>query len=355
MLLVTLVSLVSTRKIEFPILFWAPWFLYIVVYLINDFSYLGLQLTLQYTLPLLIGIVTSGISYKTVDLQWLFKGFRRLCIAIYVLFIIGYFFRGGYGPSVAATAMLFSVAVSLLTGLFFITKEKKYLLYVGILFLVPVFEVTRMGIAATAAVFILHFANHNIRGKVFFGLLGALIFFAIFNSKSFQGKTFKSGKGELRDLTFNYYENPNIKSSGRLSWRKALEPGLKAEPFWGNGPRSDNEQLSKISKRTHGEAHNDYLSVRYNYGYAGLFLLLTGFIFGFISLYRLSRKFIRNDIIWLLSTSALTLFISFIMFMYTDNILKYTIYFPNYFFALIGIVYSFKRDEDFSRDTAFQQ
>jgi hypothetical protein len=26
--------------------------------------------------------------------------------------------------------------------------------------------------------------------------------------------------------------------------------------------------------------------------------------------------------------------------MYSDNILKYTIYFPNYFFALIGILYS---------------
>ena len=42
------------------------------------------------------------------------------------------------------------------------------------------------------------------------------------------------------------------------------------------------------------------------------------------------------------------------MFMYTDNILKYTIYFPNYFFAMIGIVYSLKRDEDLGSDTALQ-
>jgi hypothetical protein len=50
----------------------------------------------------------------------------------------------------------------------------------------------------------------------------------------------------------------------------------------------------------------------------------------------------------LISTSTLSLFICFSMFMYTDNILKYTIFFPNYFFALIGITYSLRKDEDLS-------
>ena len=62
MLLVTLINLFITRSIEFPILFWLPWVLYMVVYLIIDFSFLGLQLTLQYTLPILIGVVASGFS-----------------------------------------------------------------------------------------------------------------------------------------------------------------------------------------------------------------------------------------------------------------------------------------------------
>jgi hypothetical protein len=352
MLLFTLITIIDLKYVEFPALTWAPWFLYILFSIIKNFSFLGLQLTLQYTLPLIIGIITSGIRYSADDLKWLFKWFMRLCISIYLLFIIGYFFRGGYGPSVAATIMLFSVAVSLLAGLYFITKEKKYLLFLILFFLVPVIEVTRMGIAATATVFILHFANNNLRTKIIFGILGGLILLTVFNSKSFQEKTFKRGEGKINELTFDYYENPNIKSSGRVSWRKALDPGLKAEPVWGNGPRADNEQLIKISKQRSGEAHNDYLAVRYNYGYVGLGLLVTGFVLTFISLYRISRKFKQNEIIWLLSTSALTLFFSFLMFMYTDNILKYTIYFPNYFFAIIGIVYSLKRDENFSGNAA---
>ena len=63
-----------------------------------------------------------------------------------------------------------------------------------------------------------------------------------------------------------------IKSSGRISWKKALDPGLRAAPVWGNGPRADNKFLTKITKRRGGEAHNDYLSVRFNYGYVGLAL-----------------------------------------------------------------------------------
>ncbi len=348
MLLITLITMVNLKYIEFPVLFWVLWFLYIGFSIANDFSFIGLQLTLQYTLPLLVGVVTSGIDYSTGDIKWLFKGFIRLCISIYIMFIIGYFFRGGYGPSIAATAMLFSVPVSLLAGLYFIKRKKKYLLYIILLFLIPVIEMTRTGVAAIAAVFILHFSNNNLKNKILFGLFGTLILFLFFNSKSFQEKTFKRGEGRINDLTLEYYTNPNIKTSGRVSWRKALDPGLKAEPVWGNGPRADNEKLSKITKRKSGEAHNDYLAVRYNYGYVGLALLLTGFLLTFVSLYRISQKYKRNDLIWLLSTSALTLFISFLMFMYTDNILKYTIYFPNYFFALIGITYSLKRDENFS-------
>ncbi len=319
-----------------------------------DFSFLGLQLTLQYILPILIGIVASGFSYNYDNLNWFFKRFMNLCIAIFILFVLAYFFRIGHGPSSATSVMLFSFTVSLLSALYFIMKQSKYLWYIIILFLIPFFELTRTGIAATAAVFVLHFANGNIRSKIIFGIVGVMVLFIIFNTKRFQEETFKGGSGTINDITFNYYENPKIKSSGRVTWKLALEPGLKASPVWGNGPRADNKPITKITRLRYGEAHNDYMAVRYNYGYVGLSLLLTGFFLTFVSLYRISRKYKRNDIIWLLSTSALTLFISFLMFMYTDNILKYTIYFPDYFFALIGAVYSLKKDEDLSSYTVVQ-
>jgi len=348
LLLATLPNLLKTRSLSFPIIFWLPWILYMFVYLALAFSLLGLQLTLQYTLPVLVGVVASGFSYTLEDLEWLFKWFVRLCFAVYSMFLSGYLFRGGYTPAAGATPMLLTVALSLLASFWFLTKEKRYLFYAGIIFLAPIVDITRMGIVVMSAVFILHFANRNLLGKIIYGLLGLLVLLIVFNTKGFQEKTFYNVPGKLSDLALNYYDNPNINSSGRSSWKMALEPGLKAEPLWGNGPRADNYYLTLVTGQRVTEAHNDYLSVRFNYGYVGLALLLLAFLLNFISLYRKSLKYIEDDFIFLLSTSSLTLFFGFLMFMYSDNILKYTIYFPNYFFALIGIVYSLIRDEDFS-------
>jgi O-antigen ligase len=138
-----------------------------------------------------------------------------------------------------------------------------------------------------------------------------------------------------------------VNNNGRTSWKKALDPGLIASPFLGNGPRADLMVLNTISDGKMNEAHNDYLSVRYNYGYVGLTILLFGFIVTFIHLFRLSKSHYNDDYVWMLSTSSLTLFLGFFLFMYSDNILKYTIFFPNLFFAMIGIIYSIKENENF--------
>lgn len=354
MLIVTVLNLFNTRSLNFPVWFWLPWSLYIIIYLIMDFSLLGLQLTFQYTLPILIGIVASGLSCKEEDLHWLFRWFMILTGLIYAFFLYANVFGSGYTPGMSTMPMLFSISISLLAALFFITRREKYIFYLILLFIAPVVELTRTGIIATAAVFILHFANESLKNKILFGALGVSAFLIVFHSQPFQEKTFYSGQGTLSDMTSNYYDNPDIRSSGRISWKNALEPGLKAEPVWGNGPRADYAYLTKITKNRGGEAHNDYLSVRFNYGYVGLALLMFGFIASFISLFILSKRYKDNWYLWLISTSSLTLFFAFLMFMYTDNILKYTIYFPNYFFAIIGIVYSLRRDEDLSSDTALQ-
>jgi hypothetical protein len=270
------------------------------------------------------------------------------------MFFYGYLFRGGFTPAAAALPMLLSIALSLFCALYFTTGKVIYLVYAAIIFVAPVIDVTRMGIAAMAAVFVLHFANTDVIRKFVYGLLGLIAILLVFNSREFQKKTFYGGTGTLNELTFNYYENPNINSSGRLSLKLALKPGLDAAPIWGNGPRADNKELIMVTGSASGEAHNDYMSVRYNYGNVGLGLLLAGFLFNFISLYRISQRAVENIILWLLTVSTMTLFISFLMFMYSDNILKYTIYFPNYFFAMIGIIYSIQKNENFSSYTVIQ-
>ena len=339
MLLVTFIHLLRCPVITLPVWTWIPWMVYLIGYIVFDFSFLGLQLTLQYLLPILIGCVASSFIFSEEKLDWLFKWFTRLCMTVTGMFAIGYLFRGGYTPAAAATPMLLSIAASLLIGLYFITGKSKYLIYFGLFFLVPVIDVTRMAIAVFLVILVFHFANRRIAGKIIFGFLGLALLILVFHSDSFQKKTFYSGRGNITDVTFNYYDNTILNNNGRTSWKMALEPGLKKEPLWGNGPRADIFALYRISNNQNGEAHNDYLSVRYNYGYVGLVLLLFGFTATFLDIYRRLKR--KNELFdCLLGTSILTLFVSFLMFMYSDNILKYTIYFPNLFFALVGIFYS---------------
>lgn len=340
MLAVTLYLLATLRRITFPVWTWLPWAAYLMVYVVYDFSFLGLQLTLQYLLPILVGATASGLTYSPEKLKWMFKWFSRLCAGVIVLSFF-YLSTRGFVPASAATPMMLSVAVSLVVGLYFLTREIRYLIFFGLLFLEPVIDVTRMAIASFLAIFVLHFANNRIGGKLIYGLVGLLLVVAVFNTQGFQEKTFGERKGKLSDLSVNYYDNENINTNGRSSWRMALEPGLKARPTWGNGPRADNVKLKEITGLDAGEAHDDYLAVRYNYGNAGLGLLLFGFCSSFLVLYRVMKQMPN---VWghLVATSALTLYFSFLMFMYSDNILKYTIYFPNLFFAMMGIVYSIR-------------
>jgi hypothetical protein len=195
--MVSLINLSLTKSVSFPVFFWLPWVLYMIGYLFVEYSFLGLQLTLQYTLPLIIGVVASGFTYSVVELNWLFMWFIRLCTFVFVLFLYGYLFRSGYTPAAAETPMLLSIALSLFCALYFTTGKFLYLVYSAIIFFAPVIDVSRMGIAAMAAVFVLHFANTDVIKKIVYGFLGLVVILLVFNSKGFQEKTFFTGSGTL--------------------------------------------------------------------------------------------------------------------------------------------------------------
>jgi O-antigen ligase len=344
MLICTLFQFQAIGTLRFPWKFWMPWAVYMAGYLIYDYSFLGLQLTCQYLLPVMIGLVASSFTYDQNSFQWIFRRFFWLCLVIFVLFVLWQLFRG-FTPAAAATPMLLSVMVSIVTALYYIYRKTMFLLAYGILLLVPLISLTRMGIAVFIAVFALHVANRRIKTKILGGLISSVLVILVFNSSAFQEKTFYSGSGKLSDIELNYYESQELDTSGRSFYYKVLKSGLEKFPVFGNGPRADNEVLTIITGMRAGEAHNDYLSVMYNYGFVGLALLLGGFGMTFLRLRSLLKKetqYLR----YVLITSTMTLFGAFAMFMYTDNILKYTIYFPNWFFAMAGMAFAEYRNKE---------
>jgi hypothetical protein len=341
MLLVTVFALLYTRKPGFKLVYWIPWILYLIIYLIVDFTFLGLQLTLQYLLPFMIGIVASGFVYNRGSLFSLYSSFNKYIIFIIAVTIFGYFFRP-WLPAEAMVPMTLSLGAALYLAVYHEFKDRKYLLYFSLLFLIPLIAVTRMGLLVFLILFVFHFGENRLSRKIVYSAMVVVIGLLIFFSSAFQDKTFYNHKqGELSDVTIDMYEGggSTFNSSGRSAYYDALKSGLEENAIFGNGPRSDNEKLKGFFKMNNGEAHNDYLSVRYNYGWVGLSLLVFGFIFQFILLYRQYKK----EILWnhnILISAALVLHFGFWLFMYSDNILKYTIFFPNFFFAMVGIAYA---------------
>ena len=116
------------------------------------------------------------------------------------------------------------------------------------------------------------------------------------------------------------------------------ERDMKDHPWLGAGSRADLKMLIRYRYKLR-ELHNDFIAVRYNSGWVGLGCLLFGFIVQFWSLYRLKGR-IEDAYTAVVYYAALTIFIAWAGFMYTDNALKYSPFFGNLHFCLIGIVYS---------------
>jgi hypothetical protein len=326
---------------SFPLIYWVPWVAFLGLYLLVDFSFPGLQLTLQYIIPFFVAIVASRFEYTEERLDWLFKRLYMATGVIVGTFFFGTYFLDGLTPMTAITPMFLSIVAALTIGLFYQTRKILYImLFMGLL-LVPLIDVTRMGIAVMIFIFIFHFANKDIVSKVIYGAIGVLIIIFVFNSAGFQEKTFYGKGGKISDVSLNYYKpDDRMNTSGRSIFLKYYEQGLNKSPILGNGPRSDLYVLKGVVDGSGiSEAHNDYIAVRYNYGFVGLALLIMGFIGTFVDV---SVRYYKETDGYnkLLLSSIMTLTLTFLIYMYSDNILKSTLFFTNIYFVLIGIAYA---------------
>ncbi|PRY88390.1 O-antigen ligase family protein [Mongoliibacter ruber] len=338
MLCIIFLVIFRIERPTFPFYFWAPWVIYMIGSVIASYSFVGLQLTFQYMIPILVGVIASSFSYSWPKIFWLFQQLSKLVVFIYVLFL-AYYLTTGYAAHMPTTPMIFIVLGSICLGSYYVLKQKFYLFIFFILFIMPFVSVTRMALLVFLVTFVFHFSNSSIRNKIIYGFLGLGLGLIVFTSEGFQKKTFFEGDGELSEIGLDLYDNEQLNNNGRKAWQISLAPGLAANPIWGNGPRADNAVLKDIIGEGSAEAHNDYLSVTYNYGAFGLTLLLIGIISTFLLIFK--NSFAQtNPLGKIIFGSVLTLFFGYMLFMATDNILKYTIFFPNYFYALIGITFS---------------
>ena len=336
MLLYCLMTIIINRRISFPILFYLPFMLYVLIYITVDFSFVGLQSTLQYLVPVLAGMAFSGLKINEQTIQRIFY-YNRILIVFICLYALIYPYTAGFNtialglPDIVMTC---SFCGTLLLGEFFVLKKRTAILLFILIAFVPVFAVTRMGVVANLIILPLNFYHEKFRSRILWLTVIIALGYLIFNLQNFQNKMFFSGHGKISDISL---KNEDLSTSGRRTLTALLERGITEKPIWGNGPRSELELFERAGL-TIKETHNDYLAVRYSYGWVGLFLLLGAYMFQMISLFARLRK-TSNVYQRVMIQAALTLFIPFLLFMYTDNILKYTFFFGTLHFIIISIAY----------------
>jgi len=343
MFITCLAMIFYTSPLKFPLIFWIPWLGYITLYALADFSFNGVQLTLQYMTPIFTGVIASKLYYDNDILARIFNWGKWYLGFIILYYLLGIYYNlSGFVPhsygGVAGTAMTVCIFGSIMMSIYFHRNRFLALAVYLVILLLPMMMVNRMGIAMLLLVAPLHFAPVNAIKRIFIisGIIiaGVLIFY----SAPFQKKMFHSGEGKLTDVSF---QNQDFQTSGRNFLSLVMQEKMAKAPMLGYGPREDLKLFisTNIDIR---EAHNDYLAVRYNYGWVGLILLLFGFIGTFLALLRLKTR--RMGIPFLIVYHAcLTLFIVWAGFMATDNVLKYSTFFGNFHFAMIGLVFSYYR------------
>lgn len=332
----------NSRRISLPLWLWLPWVCYILSFLLLTPHPHALQRTVMLLCPLVVGAALSTYRLTSGQLEAVHILVRAISLALWAIVLIntGMLFTGRL-PAVSGLAPQAITACLLAT--FFASEYAQgffgSLAWWASLAFIPVIALTRTAIAAAAVTLPANLARLGIRRRVIFltGMLAVLVL--VFYSPRMQQKMFRSGEGTLSDLNFT---NPNLQTSGRTMMWNVFDAKIRQRPWFGYGANASEQLVNQLIPGL-GHPHNDYIRLKYDYGYVGLCLfLLTVFAQGLHS-WRASRRS-RGTTRWLLVGSA-SAFLPFLVMMKTDNIILYAAFFGNLQFAMMGLGYAARAAE----------
>lgn len=325
------------KKSFFTLNIWLPWGFLLLIYLVIDSSFVALQGTIQFIVPIMVGYVTGSLNYNNNIFLKIINYFKYLIIMVLLSVSLISIVRYGFlGAAPAMYAHFASIAGVLVISLYFSTKKFKYLLYFGLVSTIPIMSVTRMGIFIMFLIPLINFYKFLSLNKIVLIFLLLPIGLFIFNLPSVQKKMFLDGKGNLSEIQ---YSSDNLNTNGRSYINKALIEEFNKNPFLGNGTRAD-YFIFKQKGWELTESHNEYLQILVCYGILGLFIFFLSLYFQFKKITKLKILSENEKII---KSIILTFMPVLLIFMISDPILRYTSSFMNYFFALIGVLFAINK------------
>jgi O-antigen ligase len=332
-----MIFLKTPGRVKFPVLIWLPWILLVIIYLIFAKAPNAFQRTIMMLCPLVIGMTVSKLRIGQRELESFNKLCRYLAVALYVVVIV----KGGIivtGALPVATGMAAEVMTgTLLCSLFavrYVLGQKKELAWWAAFAVIPYIAVTRTAIVAAGLTLPLTFAPMKIWKRFVLVILIVMLAIPVFYSERVQQKMFYSSRGTFAEV---HPDNPDLATNGRKSLWGAMQAEIDEEPYWGHGANSSEPF---VFMRTGGltHPHNDWLRLLYDYGYVGA----SVFAFCLIAqvFHVLKRSTRATGETKILFYAAASTFISFVLFMFSDNIILYAAFFGNLQFTILGLAYA---------------
>jgi hypothetical protein len=332
-----LTILQNPRKSQFPIKIWMPWICIVVIYAIFSQFPNSLQRSIMLICPFIVGVAVSKTSIEEQDLKILSKFLRYIGIGFYIiiLFKTGIVITGMLPArtGLAAEAMTGTIFCSLFVTNY-VFGEKKQLVWWAAFAAIPYIALTRTGMIAAGLTLPLTFAPLQIIKRVFFAAIIIMIAIPLFYSERVQQKMFYSGKGTLEEVNPG---NPDFATHGRKAMWAAIQKEIDKEPYFGHGANSS-EAFLKVFFGGAAHPHNDWLRLLFDYGHFGTGIFSLSLLMQLIHILKRSKN--SDGALRILYYTGASSILSFVLFMFSDNIILYVAFFGNLQFTIIGIAYA---------------
>ena len=331
-----MITVASANRITFPIGIWLPWIMIVISYgITSDFA--NLQRSTMLICPIVVGIGASTARIADEDLSIFLLVIKVLSVALIVIIVVltGLLITGvlpertGFAPQAITTLLLTTLFIS---GYSY-GNAKDVFWYLAIA-CIPIIALTRGPMVVTGLSLPLSFSPIKLQTRmIFFGVVviaGLVLFF----SPRVQKKFFYSGEGTIEDLQ----DEKKVSTSGRRRMAELLVAEIVRRPVFGHGANASEEFIYRYSRGQLTHPHNDWLRFLYDYGLVGTAVFSLTILVQIASLLRGARR--STGATQILFSAGASSFLSFVLIMFTDNIVLYAAYFGNLQFTVLGLAYA---------------
>jgi O-antigen ligase len=343
-----MIIVVRFSRVTFRVRLWLPWIATIVGYsIISDYQ--NLQRTVMLICPILVGVAASTANIDDEQLSHFLLLMRVVTISLMGIIVVlaGMLLTGvlpertGFAPQAITTLLLSAVFISS----FSYGNVKDIFWYLAAA-CVPIIALTRGPIIVTGLSLPFTFAPIKLQARLIMFVVITLVSIGLFFTPRVQKKFFYSGQGSFEDLQ----DERKTNTSGRQRMAELLAVEIAQKPIFGHGANASESFILNYSRGQLTHPHNDWLRFLYDYGIVGTTIFALTIIAQIRDLLRRARH--ATGVKRILFSAGASSFLSFVIMMFTDNIVLYAAFFGNLQFAMLGLAYAAERNTSLDGDIA---